>query len=149
MLSETGQVIRFDGDAVWVRTIRQTVCGSCQARMGCGQNLLNQLVGVSADIKVRLTPEASPELKEGDVIEIGIEEGAVVAASMLAYGAPLLSLILAVALADKIGTSGFALLFLCVLGLVAGILLARFFLTSHFRSDFFEPVFVRKIFLSS
>lgn len=115
--------------------------------MGCGQSLLNQLVGASADIKVSLNPHTASGIKEGDVIEIGIEEGAVVAASMLAYGAPLFSLMLGVVLADVLGASGIALLLFCAMGLGAGILFARLFLTSHFRPDFFEPVFVRKIFL--
>jgi positive regulator of sigma E activity len=117
--------------------------------MGCGQNLLNQLVGVSADIKVTLNPDTASEIKEGDVIEIGIAEGAVVAASMLAYGAPLLSLMLSVMLAHTLSATGFALLLLCTFGLGSGVLIARLFLTSRFRSGFFEPVFVRKIFLNS
>lgn len=148
MLAETGKIVRFDGGAAWVQTMRRSVCGSCQARAGCGQRLLNQLTGATADIKVRLTPGAVSELKEGDLIEIGIEEGAVVAASMLAYGVPLLFLILAIALADALKASSVAIALFCALGLGAGILLARLFLTSHFRPDFFEPVFVRKIFLS-
>lgn len=149
MLAETGKVVRFDGDSVWVRTIRHSVCGSCQARIGCGQRLLNQLVGVSEDIRVRLNPLAVSEIKEGDLIEIGIEEGAIVAASMLAYGVPLLSLILSIILAEIAGASGVVLLLFCVIGLGAGVLVAQLFLTSRFRSGFFEPVFVRKILLSS
>jgi sigma-E factor negative regulatory protein RseC len=149
MLAETGEVVRFDGDSVWVRTIRHSVCGSCQARIGCGQRLLNQLVGVSADIRVRLNPSIASEINKGDLIEIGIEEGAIVAASILAYGVPLLSLILSIVLAEIVGASGVALLLLCVIGLGAGVLVARFFLASRFRSGFFEPVFVRKILLGS
>ena len=117
--------------------------------MGCGQNLLNQLIGTNADIKVDLDPQAAQEIKAGDVIEIGIEEGAIVAASMLAYGAPLLSLIFAVVLADAAGDSGIALLLYCAFGLGLGILLARRILSSHLRSSFFQPIFLRKILRNS
>lgn len=116
--------------------------------MGCGQNLLNQLVGTNADIKVGLDPQNAQQLKAGDLIEIGIEDGAIVAASMLAYGVPLLSLIFSIIIADATGTTGIALLISCILGLGAGILLAQFVLSSHFRPGFFQPIFVRKIFRS-
>lgn len=149
MLTETGRVIRIDGDSVWVQTMRHSVCGSCQARMGCGQNLMNQLVGVSADIKVKLDSRAALELAEGDMIEIGIEEGAVVTASILAYGVPLLFLIFSILIADAIQASGFALFLLCVAGVSAGIAASRIVLASRFRPVFFEPVFLRRVFLRS
>lgn len=117
--------------------------------MGCGQNLLNQLVGTNADIKVELAPHTTQEIKEGDSIEIGIEEGAIVAASMLAYGAPLLTLMLSIVLSDAMQISGIALLSTCVLGLGLGVALARLILSSRFRPGFFQPTFVRKIFVSS
>lgn len=147
MLSETGKVVRFDGDAVWIQTIRHSVCGSCQARMGCGQNLLNQLVGATAEIKVDLTGQVD-KIKEGDIIEIGIEEGAIVAASLLAYGVPLFALVLAVVLADNMQLSVVGVLLACGLGLLAGISISRVFLASRFRSDFFEPTFIRKVSVS-
>lgn len=117
--------------------------------MGCGQNLLNQLVGTNADIKVGLDPQSAQQIKAGDFIEIGIEEGAIVAASMLAYGAPLLSLILSIIIADATGVTGIALAMSCILGMGFGILLAQLVLSSHFRPGFFQPIFVRKIFRSS
>jgi len=41
MLTETARVVALDSDAVWVETLRQTSCGSCAARSGCGHGMLN------------------------------------------------------------------------------------------------------------
>src|SRR5688572_30736701 len=101
MLIETGVVVRAESDAVWVKTLRKTTCGSCQARHGCGQNLMQRMTSSDADIRARFDTETfGKSLKPGDEVEIMIEEGAVIMASVLAYGLPLMCLILGIVFAE-------------------------------------------------
>jgi sigma-E factor negative regulatory protein RseC len=41
MLTEQARVVALDAETVWVETIRQSSCGSCSARAGCGHGMLN------------------------------------------------------------------------------------------------------------
>src|SRR5690606_27633636 len=43
MIEEAGVVVTVEPDAVWVATQRKTTCGSCSARMTCGQGLMTSL----------------------------------------------------------------------------------------------------------
>jgi len=45
MLRESGRVVAIESDAVWVETIRSSLCGSCAAKAGCGQDYLTGDVG--------------------------------------------------------------------------------------------------------
>jgi Positive regulator of sigma E activity len=144
MLTETGKIVRLDGNIAWVETMRQSVCGACQARKGCGQNLLNQLTGTTSYLRLSLNSNAG-DVGEGDQVEIGIEEGAVVAASLLAYGLPLFLLMFSIVLAGLFQFAGFWTFIACVAGLSAGITLNRLLIKHCFRASFFEPVLIRRI----
>lgn len=144
MLTETGQIVRFEGNVAWVQTIRHSVCGTCQARKGCGQNLLNQLTGTITHLEVRLDSSGF-DVQEGDHVEIGIEEGAVVVASLLAYGLPLISCLLGIILADRLNLARLGLFFFISVGLGIGIVLTRLLIKNHFHPTFFEPVLLRRI----
>lgn len=143
MLTETGRIVRLDGDSAWVETIRQSVCVACQARKGCGQRLLNQLGGSSTHLQLSLNSSVE-NVREGDQVEIGIEEGAVVAASLLAYGLPLFLLMFSIVLAELFHFASFWTFVMCVAGLAAGIVFNRLLIKS-FRTRFFEPVLIRRI----
>jgi sigma-E factor negative regulatory protein RseC len=101
MLIETGQVISIEVDALWVKTIRMSSCGACQARAGCGQSLLNRISAPAADIKALLMDgQSCNDFRVGDEVEIGIESSAVVIGSLLSYVFPLCFLIVAAVLGD-------------------------------------------------
>ena len=146
MISETGQVLSVEDDWVWVKTLRQSTCGACHARVGCGQNLLSRMVAAPADIKARLQPLIGLEdLQPGDEVDIAIEEGAVVAASLLAYGIPLLMLVSMVAVGDWFAASNLLITVLGTMGLAAGVVASRIILLSRYTPAFFEPVVLRRI----
>jgi sigma-E factor negative regulatory protein RseC len=85
------------------------------------------------------------DVQEGDQVEIGIEEGAVVIASLLVYGLPVLSLLGGIALAGWFGFAGIGMFVMCVVGMLGGVALARLLIKSHFRPTFFEPVLLRRL----
>lgn len=90
MIEESGTVVALDGHAVWVQTIRQSTCGSCSARKGCGQGALARMTdGRANQVRVRNTCGASV----GDQVVLGIEESQLLRASLLVYALPLLALL--------------------------------------------------------
>lgn len=150
MLIETGVVIRAEANSIWVKTLRKTTCGSCHARHGCGQNLLQSLISVDADIRARLDHDTPVRnLAPGDEVEIAIQEGAVIAASLLAYGIPLMFLILGVMLAESLALGDATQLLAGIMGLGVGLFLSRLMLFSRFKPAYFEPRVVRSLSPSS
>ena len=57
MIEERGRVLSTEPGAVWVATIRSSTCGSCQAKAGCGQALLQKLGSGSSQGFVRQDEE--------------------------------------------------------------------------------------------
>lgn len=137
MIKELGQVSEVGAGGVWVTTIQQSTCNACQAKHGCGQRLLNQIGAAKASIWAELSPELGCEVAVGDWVEVGIEEGAIVIGSLLAYGAPVVLLVLGATLGQG---SGWASVMGAALGLVVGAALSRYILRTHIKAHFFQPV---------
>lgn len=105
MIVEKGWVTAVEGDALWVETIQRSTCDSCSAKKGCGQRVLAQLAGHTAQLRVSVPPGHQRIFSCGDTVEIGIAEHAVVATSVLAYLLPLVVALLCGAAAE-LGFSG-------------------------------------------
>lgn len=144
MLTETGKIVRLEGNTAWIQTMRHSVCGACQAKNGCGQHLLNRLSGSSVYLELALNA-SSPDVMEGDQVEIGIEEGAVVMASLMVYGLPIIFLLFSIIVAGRLHLAGFGLLALCLAGIGGGAVLARVLIKHYFRATFFEPILLRRL----
>lgn len=92
MITETGTVIALKGEQVWVQTIRQSACQSCSARSGCGQRVLASASGGRAN---QVLVKNSVDARVGDEVTLGIDEQALLSASLLVYAMPLLLMVLA------------------------------------------------------
>jgi sigma-E factor negative regulatory protein RseC len=93
MLEETGKVISIESNSLWVETIKQSTCGSCRARKGCGQQLLSKIGNGSANINAIVDINDTNSYSVGDSVTIGIPENIVVLSSLLIYCFPLLLMI--------------------------------------------------------
>lgn len=138
MITETGKVIALKGDQAWVQTIRASACQSCSARSGCGQRALASVTGGRANqILVANTIDA----RVGDEVTIGIEERALLGASLLVYALPLVAMVLATIVGHNLtGGDDLGALAGAAAGLVGGFLLARR-LSGRFGS--YEPKLLR------
>ena len=101
MILETGHIVAIETEGVWVETIRKSACGSCKAEKGCGQSLLNKMDGHSAYIWVLLEGRNPASYQLGDEIQIGIPEDVIAKGALLVYMVPLITLLLATALAHQ------------------------------------------------
>ena len=140
---------RVDGKRVWVQTQRSSACGGCATRQGCGQKLLHKYLGRTSTLEAQLLEDHAIELSEGDSVEIGLSEKAVLAGSLVTYGLPIVCMILAILLADVFLPQWSVLL--AVLGIGCGFGLSRHVLRRFFSPyqfipivlDRHRPVFVR------
>lgn len=137
MIEEQGRVVSTEPGAVWVETVRQSTCGSCQARAGCGSALL-QKVGIGNRLGfIRVATERN--LQVGDQITIGVPEQAVVMGSLLMYLLPLGLLFVAGLLAQAAGLPEPLVILSAVLGLGGGFIAARSWAGKRSNSNLLQP----------
>lgn len=139
MITETGKVVALKGDGVWVQTIRASACQSCSARGGCGQKVLAAASGGRAN-QILVTNSINASV--GDEVTIGIDEQALLAASLLVYALPLILMVAASVLGHQLsgGHDGAAML-AAVVGLALGFFAGRKLQSDGGRG--YEPRLVR------
>jgi sigma-E factor negative regulatory protein RseC len=148
MLEETAQVVRIDGNEVWVETQRRSTCASCAAEKGCGTATLAKVQGKRRTL-VRVLSDQP--LSVGDQVVIGIREQALVRGSLAVYAVPVLLLLLG-GFVGELGAQHFlwdnaelASLVLGVSGLMAGLLWLRQFTRRIEYDDNYQPLVLRKL----
>ncbi len=148
MLKETAQVVRIDGDQVWVETQRQSTCGSCAAAKGCGTATLAKVLGQRRTLVRVLSRQP---LRIGDRVVIGIREQALVRGSLAVYAVPIL-LMLAGGIIGELGAQGFlwdnaepASVLLGIAGFATGLVWLRKFTRRIEFDDKYQPLVLRKL----
>lgn len=94
MIEEEAKVVSTEPGRVWVETVRQSACGQCSARAGCGQPLMARVLSRGAEAQRNRLPvltDLSP--KVGDTVRLGIPETSLLAGAFWLYLAPVLALI--------------------------------------------------------
>lgn len=99
MIEEGATVTRTEGQWAWLQTERNSSCGKCAARSGCGVSLLNKL-GQPRQQWVKALNRANAS--SGDHVIVGIEEHALVKGSAMVYLSPLLGLFGGAALGEAL-----------------------------------------------
>ncbi|MEQ8517348.1 MAG: SoxR reducing system RseC family protein [Chromatocurvus sp.] len=149
MLLETGRVIAVETGFVWVETLRRSTCGSCAARAGCGQRLLNRQGGGGRGLVRALSGDAlqAVDCRVDDRVEIALPEDVVLRGSMVVYATPVVSMLLAVALASAFaGATGDAASIAAALaGLALGLGLVRWHAFAHRDDPRIQPVLQRRL----
>lgn len=98
MIEELARVCAAREGEVWVEIERSRGCGACSAQSGCGQKLMQRLGG---DKALRIKLQYSGPVQTGDQVILGLDEGTFLKSSLLVYGLPLLTFILAVTFAHS------------------------------------------------
>lgn len=102
MIEERAKVSRVGTKICWVRPLGAESCARCVAGRGCGGGALTRLTGANRpEIAVALSGSSFiPSV--GETVIIGIEEGALLRAALLAYGMPLLALLALAGFAQRV-----------------------------------------------
>ncbi|MFN2328744.1 MAG: SoxR reducing system RseC family protein [Chromatocurvus sp.] len=149
MLTESGRVVAVESEFVWVETLRRSTCGSCAARAGCGQRLLNRQEGGGRGLIRALSGDAlrAADCRVDDRVEIALPEEVILRGSIIVYALPIVSMILAVALASVLtgGTSDAASVAAAVTGLAAGLGLVRWHAFAYRDDPRIQPVLQRRL----
>jgi sigma-E factor negative regulatory protein RseC len=123
MITETGKVVALRDGYAWVQTIRNSACQSCSIRQGCGQRVLASATGGRAS-QVLVANTVLAEV--GDEVTLGIDEQALLGASLLVYALPLLLMVGASIAGHQLsGGQDLAAMAGAFTGLTAGFLLSR------------------------
>jgi sigma-E factor negative regulatory protein RseC len=91
-IEEQGVVVNADDSWATVRMQRQSTCGSCSARSGCGNGVLSEVLGRRV-LELRLANVHG--LRPGDRVTLGIRDRALVSGAVAMYLLPLFGLIAA------------------------------------------------------
>lgn len=117
MIEQKATVVSRDGRLVWVEAERQSTCGQCQARKGCGTGMLAKHVGQRFS---RLAVNTDLDLKVGQQVMVAIPEQALLSGACLMYLLPLLALFVGATLTRMIGGGELLQITAGLLGLCAG-----------------------------
>ncbi|MGO1501068.1 MAG: SoxR reducing system RseC family protein [Marinobacter sp.] len=123
MITESGKVVAVTGEHAWVQTIRTSACQSCAARNGCGQKVLASATSGRAN-QVRVFNSVNACV--GEEVTLGIDERALLGASLLVYALPLLLMVAASMAGHHLSDgSDFAAMLGAAAGLGLGFLVSR------------------------
>lgn len=142
MLIETGRVVAVEPESLWVETIRQSTCGSCAARQGCGHGLLNRIAdGRSGYVRVLRGDSNSPQCAVDDQVRISIPEQVILRGSVVVYMLPLFCMLAGAALFAYLLPAGPEALSVlgAGLGLVVGFGLVRWHAWRHRHDRSLQP----------
>lgn len=141
MIEEPGIVLAVDVDGVWIATQRKSTCGSCSAKLACGQGLLNSM---SADQKPHtIKVHTDLELREGEQVTLLISQQSLVRSAFLVYMLPLLAMFMAAFGADSLNASEPWIIFAAVLGFASGAVAVRLYSERYMSQGAVQPI-VRK-----
>ncbi|MCK5648639.1 MAG: SoxR reducing system RseC family protein [Gammaproteobacteria bacterium] len=156
MIEEQATVIECEGKYVWVETQRQSSCGHCSVKNGCGTQVLSKVLGNKVarvrclNVQEKKTGQSFCQLKSGDRVVIGLQESALLSGSLLIYFLPLMAMILcgglAVFAAGIWWPEGTDLLsaIASFTGLFLGLYLARNYSQNKYSPQY-EPVIIKKL----
>lgn len=103
MIEAVGTVRAVDGHRVLVEVERRGGCGTCEASGGCGTSALARWFS-RRSAEVRL--DATLPVRPGDAVVVGLDEGALLRASLLLYLVPIVALVVGAAVGGALAGAG-------------------------------------------
>ncbi|MBD2858576.1 SoxR reducing system RseC family protein [Spongiibacter sp. KMU-158] len=126
MIVETGRVVAIEQQALWIETIQKSTCGSCTAKNGCGQGLMNRVMdGRRNQLKVPLGEFSAADFAIDDRVEMGVEESTLLSGALMVYLLPLFSMIAGMGLISQWDSRDGIAALGAALGFVFGLLVLR------------------------
>lgn len=139
MIEQQANVVAIEGDMAVVLVERQTACGNCSAKSGCGSSVI---AGLFPQRQQTLRLCNTQQVAVGDRVVIGLPETGLQRASLLMYGVPLLALIAGAALGQQFGGTDFTAAIAALLGFASGLLVVRRVSRGSRR---LQPVMLRRV----
>jgi sigma-E factor negative regulatory protein RseC len=144
MLTETGRVLALEDGVAWVETLRQSTCGACAARSGCGHGLLNTARADSSRgvVKALVPKSTGLSLNVHDTVELALPERSFLSAASMLYVVPLVTTLGAAILTEHLflaegapaAAADLQVSLAAIVGLTGGLLAVRWH-ARHTRDD--------------
>ena len=142
MIEERARVVAVGPGSAWVESTRRSACGSCHASSGCGTAVVAKLFGD----KVNRLQVADPlGVQVGDRVVIGIADGTLTCASLLAYVLPLLALMIVALLAQSAGASEGGSALFGIVGLCVGLWVTGRLTGGAAGRERYRPTLLRRV----
>ncbi|BFU60596.1 MULTISPECIES: SoxR reducing system RseC family protein [Rodentibacter] len=141
MLKESAVVIGYEKGMARVKCQSQSACGQCAAKNSCGTSGLSELNGKRGEHIFNI--ETLMPLREGQIVEIGLEEKSVLFSALLMYIVPLFTLLFSTLLSDYISENE-----IIRAGLIFLVTALSFFVVKNYTRKLgqqteFQPVLLR------
>lgn len=101
MLEESAVIYKIENNDVWVETQRQSTCGSCAAKSGCGSAALSEVLGRKRST-VKVLVDDPNALEVGQAVDVELATGSFLRGSMAVYALPLMILLLCAGLGQSV-----------------------------------------------
>ena len=135
-------VVAVEGNMAWLVPESGTSCGGCTSASACGSKGIGTTASRLEARRFQLVNDAG--LRVGERVVVGIQENAVLRASITAYAIPLATLLIAGALAQWAAGSNFVTMAAMLAGLVFGLWLARLRAGQLMAKGELAPRFLRR-----
>lgn len=97
MILQKATVVAIETNRIWVEAERQSTCGGCQIRQGCGTGLLAKHVGKRFN---RIAVPNNKTVNIGQKVTVAIPEDALLQGAFMMYLLPLLAMFAGAGLAS-------------------------------------------------
>ncbi len=141
MLKESAVIISYENGMAQVKCQSQSACGQCAAKNSCGTSSLSELNGKRGEHI--FTVETMMPLREGQVVEIGLEEKSMLFSALLMYIVPLVTLLLATALSHHINENELIRAFIILFSTALSFVFIRRYTKKLGQQTEFQPVLLR------
>lgn len=128
MLYQRATVVEINDRTISLEVERQSTCGQCQLKKGCGTGLLAEHVGKRFS---RIVIDKTTEVTPSQQVNLAIPEQSLLQGAALMYLLPLLSMLLFAVVARWLGFNSIAEIILGLLGLSCGFAVVRKFIESR------------------
>jgi sigma-E factor negative regulatory protein RseC len=119
------RVVRIDGATAWFEPEQTTSCGSCASAASCGAGASGIGTVASRNAQRRFTLDNANQLRPGERVVVGVDDRALLKASLTAYALPLATALAAGGVAESAAGSDLVTMAAMAAGLGLGMLAAR------------------------
>jgi sigma-E factor negative regulatory protein RseC len=147
MIEQTAVVIRLDGQFALVEAQRESSCGQCNAKKGCGTGILENSLGRRV---MRLKAINQCNALPGDEVVVAVPEKGFIKSAFFTYLLPLLLMLLGAVVAQQMpglaswNSQDLVALLGAGVGFAVALLLLRRYSLQMEKDASLQPVVVRK-----
>ena len=145
MIETEAVIVKIDADVAFVETQRQSGCGHCDTQKGCATSTLSKFFGAKPAFFKALNPVNAAV---GDVVVIGVADGAVLKSALAIYFMPLIFVLAGAGLGNFLTPTGanqdFNAMIGAALGLVVSYIWIKRYTSAVGSNKYFQPVVLRK-----